>query len=424
MNKIKAINKKYYNYVGNEKMAERYGLGLPPKLPHEVWEDRINRSKKLIQERGLDALLIYSGGNRREGREWLRYFSNAVFHAPGWSCQAFIFIPLDGDPTLFVNFPFIVPSDFNPVEEASLIKDIRRFVHFTGPTNLETLRSFFKEKKFEKGRIGFASMGIGGINPFLIDAEKELKKSGMNFIEASDILFDLVSFKTDYDVRMVEKAGKVVCECMKAALETLGEGVREFEVAIACIKASYERNAELQDFGDSRLYIGGTPGIEQLCDRPFFVTNRQFRKGDSVFLDVGLVYQGYQADIARMACIGPPSEHLVRLHETGLRMHKSCIAALKPGVKAGALYDIMRDICEEAGCIPYGVLGHGIGILENEPPFIAPGVPTVIKKGMIMNLETINLKHKVGVGGTEDAYFVTDGKPQWLTKMSQDLFIA
>ncbi len=96
--------KEGYVYLGDEELAARYGRGLPPELPRYVWEDRIDRSKKLIEKKGLDALLVYSGGTKREGREWVRYFANVVFMTPPFSCEALIFIPVESDPVLFINW--------------------------------------------------------------------------------------------------------------------------------------------------------------------------------------------------------------------------------------------------------------------------------------------------------------------------------
>jgi hypothetical protein len=87
-------------------LLEAMGTGVVPKLPQHVYDDRFARCRKLMRDRELAALVVYSGAMEFAAREWARYFANYVH--PYWNSETFVVIPLVGDPCFLINYGFML----------------------------------------------------------------------------------------------------------------------------------------------------------------------------------------------------------------------------------------------------------------------------------------------------------------------------
>jgi Xaa-Pro dipeptidase len=101
------------------------------------------------------------------------------------------------------------------------------------------------------------------------------------------------------------------------------------------------------------------------------------------------------------------------------------VEKLQVGQKAGVIADAWQDEIDKAGIfVPTPLLGHGIGIFCNEPPYIVPGSNAVIRENMVISLES--LVHIPGGLGApvEDTYLVTASGAQRLSIDDQSLFVV
>ncbi|MDP3880468.1 MAG: M24 family metallopeptidase [Dehalococcoidales bacterium] len=303
-----------------EEMAERYGRGIAPELPREVWQGRISRCQRKLEERGLDALLIYTNGNYVGGQEWARYFTNWVGGGPLWHDEVYIIIPAKGEPTWVMNWPQFVEI----AREGSPMQDMRLY-RGTGEGTLSTrwaalpplLQGLFKEKGLAGSKVGFAHGGAqgswGDITPHL--AYKAIQEGCDNvfLVEASDLLFDLIMVKTDYDIRMMRQTCDLLEDALMSAIDACGDGVREYEVALAYYRTAWEGGSEAacrshMHFNFRHPSCGGG-------NRPFESTTYKLKKGDMFYLDVAVRYQGYVGDTSRTVVIGEPSKEQRQVFE-------------------------------------------------------------------------------------------------------------
>ena len=154
-------------------------------------------------------------------------------------------------------------------------------------------------------------------------------------------------------------------------------------------------------------------------------SNRKLAPGDFVLLDFGAAFDGYNADITRMAVIGEPSTMHREIHDAVLRGHDAAIEAVKPGVTTGDVDAAARGVIEAAG---YGDrfnhrVGHGLGLEVHEDPSLDPGSPTVLEPGMVFTIEPgIYLP---GFGGVriEDDVVVEEAGCRVLTRADRGLRI-
>jgi Xaa-Pro aminopeptidase len=149
----------------------------------------------------------------------------------------------------------------------------------------------------------------------------------------------------------------------------------------------------------------------------------EVRAGDLVRFDVGCSYEGYASDIARTAVVGRPTT-LQRDRYAALAAGEAAqLAALRPGITAGELFEIAVRTVEEHGLRPYRRhhCGHAIGMAGYETPVISPGVGTAVEPGDVYCLETPF--YELGWGGMmiEDAVCVGQRANDIFTTLGREL---
>lgn len=133
-----------------------------------------------------------------------------------------------------------------------------------------------------------------------------------------------------------------------------------------------------------------------------------WHKGEPLLVDMGVKLDGVCSDMTR--CIGSIfNREYSKVYAIVLKANKAAIAAAKPGVTAGALDKVARDVIRKAG---YGKafghsLGHGVGYEIHEAPTAKAKSKTVLEAGMFVTIEPgIYLEGKLGVR-IEDLVLIT-----------------
>ena len=167
-----------------------------------------------------------------------------------------------------------------------------------------------------------------------------------------------------------------------AIMRTLHAGQTELEVATELAALVGAEGAGLA----FESIVQSGPNSAQPHLRP---TGRRLQKGDLVLLDFGAAWQGYRADTTRMAVIGRPDPRQRELHQLVLDAHDAAIAAVRPGVTAGAVDAAAREVIERAGQGAYFIhrVGHGLGLEAHEDPSLDPGSTVPLEAGMVFTVE-------------------------------------
>jgi len=418
----------YYDLMEAERveLEETIGKGICPPIPQDVWDERIAHCRRLMAERSLDALLVYSGGQVLTGRDWARYFAN--YKEPLWNAESFIFIPLQGELCFIVNYPHMVPL----LETSSPIRDVRAYAHLGSfdryAEMVPILRDVVRERGVATGRIGLGRHGMqGDFLPSVLDQSLARALAGAAVEDASTLLWDLTAVKSDYDVEMIRRSNAILCDGVEAIYKALGEGRKEHEYYAAFWEAVCDRGAEVDEMAACHVDSQSAPGSE-IPNKPFSVTLRRLRKADVLMIDPGVTYRGYVSDIARTAVIGPPSAELRRMFDATVAGNDAMVEILKPGVTVSELSETYFKTIEKHGFRreqSHVLQGHGIGFMKNEPPLISQWAPNLmVRKGMTISVETALMEPGHTRARVEDTYLVTDGAPLKLTPAPHDLYIV
>jgi methionyl aminopeptidase len=201
----------------------------------------------------------------------------------------------------------------------------------------------------------------------------------------------LVELKTASDLALMRRAGAIAAEVADEICELIGPG---------------RTTRELDRLAERRIRaLGGRPGFKGLYGFPASVCvsvndevvhgvpgARVLADGDIVSVDIGVVYQGFCADMAFTRPVGEVSGQALQLLEVASAALADAVAAARPGGHLGDIGAAVQRRAERAGFSvvrDYG--GHGIGRRMHEDPWIAnfgvPGTGLPLAPGMTLALE-------------------------------------
>jgi Xaa-Pro aminopeptidase len=114
-------------------------------------------------------------------------------------------------------------------------------------------------------------------------------------------------------------------------------------------------------------------------------TDRALRGGEIARFDLGCVFKGYHASVARTAVMGPPDERQERASagvEAGL---EAALDAIGPGIPAARVHRAGAEAARKSlPDFPGDQIGHGIGLELDERPALGEGVATPLEAGEVL----------------------------------------
>jgi Xaa-Pro aminopeptidase len=144
--------------------------------------------------------------------------------------------------------------------------------------------------------------------------------------------------------------------------------------------------------------------------------------GDLVVVDAGALVDGYRSDMTRTYVVGEPDDRARQILDVVTGAQAAGVAAVEPGVTAGAIDDVCRGLITDAGFggeFGHGT-GHGVGLDIHELPSVRRDNAAILQPGHVITVEPgIYLS---GFGGVrvEDLLVVTDHGCDVLTTSPKD----
>ena len=236
------------------------------------------------------------------------------------------------------------------------------------------------------------------------------------FAPASTVLAKLRSIKDPDELELLSRAARGADEAFRHLTDTRLEGLREEEIAV--LLGSLLTGAGHEEV--SFTIVGSGPNGASPHHEP---GGRTIRAGDPVVLDFGGRVGRYCSDISRTVCVDEPPNGFEEVYEIVREAQETAFQAVAPGVPARDVDAAARRVIDSAG---YGErfihrTGHGIGLEEHEPPWIASDNQQPLEPGMCFSIEPgIYLEGRFGVR-IEDIVAVTEGGAQRLNRASRDL---
>ena len=370
----------------------------------DQFEKRTLKAQQLMQQHGLDALLLTTETN-------VRYFTG--FLTRFWESPTrpwYLIIPPKGKPIA------VIPSIGEALMSKTWIEDIRTWPSPDLKDDGISLLSDTLEEIAQNKNIGIPS----GTETYVRMPQTDLKKLSQNVKLTSD--FDIVKklrmTKTNEEIDKIEKACRIAEKAFQRVPEIAFENVNLDEVfrkfQILCLEAG----------ADWVPYLAGGADTEGYDDVISPAKVAPLKKQDILMLDTGLVWDGYFCDYDRNWSVGAPSKTVSGAYSQLLEASDAAFELAKPGAAASDLFHAMNSILTQTSSgTDAGRLGHGVGMSLTEWPSLIPDDHTVLEKGMVLSLEPgIAIKDKIIVH--EENIEITETGARYLSpKANKDLSI-
>jgi Xaa-Pro aminopeptidase len=348
-------------------------------------KNRVNTLKSAFEKEKLDGYIVADETN-------ILYFTN-------FQNAVRLLIPKEGENILYV-------YRLNYEEAKQTAKNCRVEPVKRGESASQKVAD--QVKSLEIKRVGFDA----------IDASAYMKLAralkGVKLKAESKLVWELRRVKDETELRHMRKAAELTSEGMKTALETIKQGLREYEVA-----------AEIE-YAMRKLGSGGVAFDTIVASGPRSAfphggcTDRTIRRGDLVVVDIGAKHQHYRADLTRTVTVGKPSVRQVKIHKVVREAQNRAFQKVKAGVKACDVDAVARKFIEKEGygeCFVHG-LGHGVGLDIHEPPSLNPEAKDKLKTGNVVTVEPGIYITNFGGTRIEDTVLVGNSGAERLTEAS------
>lgn len=227
--------------------------------------------------------------------------------------------------------------------------------------------------------------------------------------DAGPVLRRLRAQKDPMELSLIRRAAEIVAEGVNQAREHIAAGVSEAMLAGHIAHSIWSAGGI-----PTHIVVGSGPRSALAHPEP---TERRLEAGELILIDVGALYRGYWAEIARTYATAPTSLQ-ERWHAAVLDAQTAAFSTLAPGVKAEAVDAAARGLLLARGYdgVHFNhAAGHGLGVLGMDAPSIAPESSDIIPESCAVTLEPA--AYCKGSGGVriEDTFVVAGGDVKNLT---------
>ena len=349
---------------------------------------KINKLREVMNEKGLEAVVILSPYNRR-------YLSGFT----GTSGSLLI----TQDKSLLI-------TDFRYIQQANDQAQDFEVINQEGPM-LSKINDLIKEGQYKNV----------GVESHLItyNEYQALNTDAVELSSIESVIETIRMVKDEFEIKQIQKAADIVDETYEHILKWVKPGMTENEVNNEMEMFMRSKGATCSSF-DTIVASGHRGALPHGV-----ASNKVIEEGDMITLDFGALYEGYVSDVTRTFAIGEPKEEMKKIYNIVLEAQLAALEQIKPGMTGKEADTIARDIIKSYG---YGEqfghsLGHGIGLEVHEGPALSQKSDIVLEENMYITLEPGIYVDGLGGVRIEDDVLVTKNGLQRFTKSSKDLII-
>jgi len=328
-------------------------------------------------------------------------------------------------------------------------RDYERAVEEARIDDVYKIKSYKDILKYLNSNLGKVYVEMSQITMLVLNRIKKYFNID-TLLNAEDVLEKLISVKSEYELELIRKCGKIHSEVFTDIVpKLLKEGISEAEFQ----SELYIRKIKLGASGLVRFYNPYNEvsmgqfgfGVNSLCNTnhdgpggmrgesavtPIVGGDYRLKKGDLVFLDTSPMYKGYQTDKTQIY------NFLGKITNEEKELHHECREILDKVAKRLVVGSIPQDIYSEVmdnissnlkkNFMGYkdrkvNFLGHGLGLFLDGYPVIAKGFDEPLKENMVIAIEPKCGVENRGVIGVEETFIVGRNHSECVTGGHRDI---
>ncbi len=373
----------------------------PTPISVEERMGRVEKARRLMVDRGMDALMLTGGTS-------LVYFTGIRW---GLSERLFsVVIPVRGQA--FLVSPAFEEDRAREQLQGGPLEDTEVLTWHEHESPYALLGGGLRSRG-----LGTGSLGIEETVRFVFSDGVARAMPAMTLTSGTPVTAGCRGVKDQHELALMQLANEVTLTAYKAAYQALEPGMTQGDFA------------NLVSQGHSRQGFSGGAGVQvgQYSALPHgSVTPQVIEEGSVLLIDGGCSVEGYRSDISRTFLLGEPTDKMREVFDIDRRAQAAALAAAAPGVEAQAVDYAARRVIEEAG---YGPeyrhfthrVGHGIGMDGHEWPYLVRENTLALEAGMTFSDEPgIYIPGEFGVR-LEDDMYITDGGAALFTPQSPSI---
>jgi Xaa-Pro dipeptidase len=371
-------------------------------ITREERRARQERARKLMNENGLDAIVLMEGTS-------LRYFTGMNW----WGGERLFALV---QPTKGAAF-YVCPAFEEGRAHEQLANapdgehlDLRTWQEDDNPYHV--LSQGLKDRGMASGRLGIEETVRFVFAEGIAQAAPQVTLKS-----ATPVTAGCRMIKSAHEIALMRLACQVTLAAYEAAYHALHEGMTQHDVS-DLIDAAYR---QLGFPGEASVQVGEYTGLPHGSRTP-----QVMREGSIVMIDDGCDVEGYQSDITRTFVLGKASDKMKKIFDIVHSAQAAALMAARPAVECGTVDAAARKVITDAGYGPdykYFThrLGHGIGMDGHEWPYLVQGNPTTLQPDMTFSDEPgIYIPGEFGVR-LEDDMHITENGAELFTPQSLSL---
>jgi Xaa-Pro dipeptidase len=237
---------------------------------------------------------------------------------------------------------------------------------------------------------------------------------------ALDLLEPLRIVKSDWEVQQVERAARYADWGVREVLRRSWDGATVAETYVATQSLTRKIIREVADWDALATKVIAAAWPAPLSAQPHAIPRLgdRLRAGPHVALVLTRV-NGYAAECERTFFTRAPTAGEKELFATMERARAIAFALLRPGVACAEIDAQVNAFLEGSGFADFRTrlhrCGHGFGLGNHEPPWIALGSPHVLRENMLVSIEPGLYAHGQGGYRHSDTVLVTRDGHRCLT---------
>jgi len=257
-------------------------------------------------------------------------------------------------------------------------RNITGAVHVIKGPLLAGVASVIQRKRLKK--IGFESSWLR------YDEYARLKEQlplGVSLHPIGRLIEERRMLKSPEEIAKIRKSVEVNSEAYARVVKRLRPGVSELDVAAEIEFQMKVLGAEKPAF-DTIVAAGARSALPHAHPTP-----HRIQENELLLIDMGASVEGYSSDMTRMLYLGAPPKRVRQMYKAVLEAQLAGTAAVRPGVKAGKVDAVTRNVLKKYKLDRAFIhsTGHGLGLEIHEGPRVGRKDQTKLQEGMALTIE-------------------------------------
>jgi len=344
---------------------------------------RITKTRTAMQANGIDLLIVSDPSNMN----WLTGYD-------GWSFYVHqcVVLSLDGEPIWFGR-----GQDANGalrtcfMDPANIIGYPDHYVQSKERHPMDYLSAQLTDRRLAKGTLGvemdnywFSAAAFASLQAHLLNVQ---------FTDATALVNWQRAVKSDAELALMRKAGKIVGRMHERIVEKVEPGIRKCDLVADIYDAALRYDPAIGTGGDYPALVPLLPSGPDAAAPHLTWDDQLMKSGEGTFFEIAGVVKRYHCPLSRTVFLGKPTQ-------TFLDAEKAVLEGMEAGLEKAHVGNTCEDIALAFFSVlkKYGIskdnrTGYPIGL--SYPPdwgertmSLRPGDTTVLQKDMTFHFMT------------------------------------